>query len=406
MEAVILDCLRTPVGKAPKGTLRNTRPDDLAAIVIRRLLEKHPAIAPEEIDDVILGCAMPEAESGMNIARIASLRAGLPDSVPGITINRFCSSGLQAIAMAADRIRSGGAQIIIAGGAESLSMIPMTGNKFAPNPWMVDHLPQIYMGMGLTAEQVQKKYGVSREDADQFAYRSHQHALHAQAAGKFDDELVPVPIETTTLENGSPQRHSAMFAKDEGPRADTSLEALAKLKPVFQSGGTVTAGNSSQTSDGAAAALVLSEKKAKQLGLKPMARFVSFAVAGVPPEIMGIGPVVAIPKALALARLKTEDIGVVELNEAFAAQALAVIRKAGLDLDRVNPNGGAIALGHPLGCTGAKLTATILREMRRKDTRYGMVTMCVGGGQGAAGIFENLKRNNSDGILDNLSHEA
>jgi acetyl-CoA acyltransferase len=395
MEAVILDCLRTPVGKAPRGTLRNTRPDDLAAIVIRRLLEKYPAVAPEEIDDVILGCAMPEAESGMNMARVAALRAGLPDSVPGITINRFCSSGLQAIALAADRIRTGSAQIIIAGGAESLSMIPMAGNKFAPNPWMVDHLPQIYMGMGLTAEQVQQKYGVNREDADQFAYRSHQHALRAQAEGKFDDELVPVPVEG-----------SAAFTKDEGPRADTSPEALAKLKPVFQSDGTVTAGNSSQTSDGAAAAIVMSEKKAEELGLKPMARFVSFAVAGVPPEIMGIGPVVAIPKALALAHLKKDDIGVIELNEAFAVQALAVIRKAGLDLDRVNPNGGAIALGHPLGCTGAKLTATILREMHRKDTQYGMVTMCVGGGQGAAGIFENLKRNHSDGILDNLSHQA
>jgi acetyl-CoA acyltransferase len=400
MEAVILDCLRTPVGKAPKGSLRHTRPDDLAAIVIRRLLEKHPAISPEEIDDVILGCAMPEAESGMNMARIAALRAGLPDSVPGITINRFCSSGLQAIAMAADRIRSGEAQIIIAGGAESLSMIPMIGNKFAPNPWMVDHHPQIYMGMGLTAEQVQKKYGITREDADQFAYRSHQHALHAQAAGKFDDEIVPVPL------NGSGMFSPGIFSKDEGPRADTSIEALAKLKPVFQSDGTVTAGNSSQTSDGAAAAIVMSDKKAEQLGLKPMARFVSFAVAGVPPEIMGIGPVVAIPKALALAQLKKEDVGVIELNEAFAVQALAVIRKAGLDLDRVNPNGGAIALGHPLGCTGAKLTATILREMHRKDTQYGMVTMCVGGGQGAAGIFENLIRNNSDGILNNLSHEA
>jgi len=406
MEAVIIDCLRTPVGKAPRGSLRNTRPDDLAAIVIRRLLEKHPAIAAEEIDDVILGCAMPEAESGMNMARIAGLRAGLPDSVPGVTINRFCSSGLQAIAMAADRIRSGSAQVIIAGGAESLSMIPMAGNKFSPNPWMVDHLPEIYMGMGLTAEQVRNKYAISREDADQFAYRSHQHAINAQACGKFDDEIVPVPIESTTLDNGAPKHHTAVFAKDEGPRADTSLEALAKLKPVFQSDGTVTAGNSSQTSDGAAAAIVISEKKAGQLGLKPMARFVSFAVAGVPPEIMGIGPVVAIPKALALAGLKTEDIGVIELNEAFAVQALAVIRKAGLDLDRVNPNGGAIALGHPLGCTGAKLTATILREMQRKDTRYGMVTMCVGGGQGAAGIFENLIRNNSDGILDNFSHEA
>src|SRR5271170_5925602 len=406
MEAVILDCLRTPVGKAPKGTLRNTRPDDLAALVIRRLIEKHPAIAPEEIDDVILGCAMPEAESGMNMARVAALRAGLPDSVPGVTINRFCSSGLQAIAMASDRIRGGSAQIIIAGGAESLSMIPMAGNKFAPNPWMVDHLPQIYMGMGLTAEEVRRKFDVNREDADQFAYRSHQNALRAQAEGKFDEEIVPVDLDSTVLENGKPKHRTGVFQKDEGPRADTSVEALAKLKPVFDTNGTVTAGNSSQTSDGAAAALVMSDKKARELGLKPMARFVSFAVGGVPPEIMGIGPVVAIPKALKLAGLKTDDIGVVELNEAFAAQALAVIRKASLDLDRVNPNGGAIALGHPLGCTGAKLTATILREMHRKDTRYGMVTMCIGGGQGAAGIFENLIRNNSDGILDNLSHQA
>ena len=389
-QAVIIDCLRTPVGKAPKGTLRTTRPDDLAATVIRRLLEKYPAVAPDEIEDVILGCANPEGESGMNMARVAALRADLPDSVPGVTINRFCSSGLQAIAMAADRIRSGGAQIMIAGGAESMSMIPMAGYKFAPNPWMVDHLPQIYMGMGLTAEEVQRKYGISREDADQFAYRSHQNALRAQAEGKFDEELVPVEIETTVLDNGSPKTRKSVFQKDEGPRADTSVEALAKLKPVFQTDGTVTAGNSSQTSDGAAAAIVMSERKAKELGLKPMARFVSFAVAGVPPEIMGIGPVVAIPKALALAGLKKEDIGVVELNEAFGVQALAVIERTGLDPVHVNPNGGAIALGHPLGCTGAKLTATILREMKRRGSRYGMVTMCVGGGQGAAGIFENM----------------
>jgi acetyl-CoA acyltransferase len=389
-QAVIIDCLRTPVGKAPKGTLRTTRPDDLAAIVIRRLLEKYPSVARDEIDDVILGCANPEGESGMNMARVAALRAGLPDAVPGVTINRFCSSGLQAIAMAADRIRSGGAQIIIAGGAESMSMIPMAGYKFAPNPWMVDHLPQIYMGMGLTAEEVQRRYGISREEADQFAYRSHQNALRAQTEGKFDEELVPVEIETTVLDNGSPKTRKTIFQKDEGPRADTSIEALAKLKAVFQSDGAVTAGNSSQTSDGAAAALVMSEKKAKELGLKPMARFVSFAVAGVPPEIMGIGPVVAIPKALALAGLKKEDIGVIELNEAFGVQALAVIQRTGLDPVRVNPNGGAIALGHPLGCTGAKLTATILREMKRRDSRYGMVTMCIGGGQGAAGIFENM----------------
>ncbi len=390
MNAVIVDCLRTAVGKAPKGTLRTTRPDDLAATVFRRLLEKYPAVSPSEIDDVILGCANPEGESGMNMARVAALRAGLPDSVPGVTINRFCSSGLQAIAMAADRIRSGGAQIIIAGGAESMSMIPMSGYKFAPNPWMVDHLPQIYMGMGLTAEEVTRKFGVSREDADKFAYRSHQNALRAQAEGKFDEEIVPVSLEATVLSNGAPQHKNGVFQKDEGPRADTSLEALAKLKPVFQAGGAVTAGNSSQTSDGAAAAIVMSEKKAKELGLKPMARFVSFAVGGVPPEIMGIGPVVAIPKALVLAGLKTDDIGVVELNEAFAAQALAVIRKTGIDPERVNPNGGAIALGHPLGCTGAKLTATVLREMKRRELKYGMVTMCVGGGQGAAGIFERL----------------
>jgi acetyl-CoA acyltransferase len=378
------------VGKAPKGTLRTTRPDDLAATVIRRLLEKYPSVPRDEIEDVILGCANPEGESGMNMARIAALRAGLPDAVPGVTINRFCSSGLQAIAMAADRIRSGSAQIIIAGGSESMSMIPMAGHKFAPNPWMVDHLPQIYMGMGLTAEEVQRKYGISREDADQFAYRSHQNALRAQSEGKFDDELVPVEIETTVLDNGSPKTRKTVFQKDEGPRTDTSLEALAKLKPVFQSDGAVTAGNSSQTSDGAAAALVMSERKAKELGLKPMARFVSFAVAGVPPEIMGIGPVVAIPKALALAGLKKEEIDVIELNEAFGVQALAVIQKTGLDPARVNPNGGAIALGHPLGCTGAKLTATILREMKRRGSRYGMVTMCVGGGQGAAGIFERM----------------
>ena len=389
-EAVIIDCLRTPAGKAPRGTLRTTRPDDLAALVFQALLKKYPRIPPDEIDDVILGCASPEAESGMNMARVAALRAGLPDIVPGVTINRFCSSGLQSIAMAADRIRSGGAHIILAGGAESMSLLPMSGHKFAPNPYMVDHMPEIFMGMGLTAENVTRKYGVSREDADQFAFESHQKALAAQAAGRFDDELVPVEIETTTLSNGKPKTHKSVFSKDEGPRADTSREALAKLKPVFQMNGSVTAGNSSQTSDGAAAAIVMSASRAKHLGLKPKARFVSFAVGGVPPEIMGIGPVVAIPKALALAGLKVEDLGVVELNEAFACQALAVIRRVGLDPATVNPNGGAIALGHPLGCTGAKLTATLLREMERRQARYGLVTMCVGGGQGAAGIFERL----------------
>ena len=389
-EAVIIDCLRTPVGKAPRGTLRTTRPDDLAALVFQALMRKYPQIPADEIDDVILGCANPEAESGMNMARVSALRAGLPDIVPGVTINRFCSSGLQSIAMAADRIRSGQADIIIAGGAESMSLLPMSGHKFSPNPYMVDHMPQIFMGMGLTAENVTRKYDVSREDADAFAFASHQKALAAQAAGHFDDELVPVEIETTTLHNGKPKTHNSVFLKDEGPRADTSREALAKLKPVFRVNGAVTAGNSSQTSDGAAAAIVMSAGRAKSLGLKPKARFMSFAVGGVPPEIMGIGPVVAIPKALALAGLKVSDLGVVELNEAFACQALAVIRRVGLDPATVNPNGGAIALGHPLGCTGAKLTATLLRELDRRQARYGLVTMCVGGGQGAAGIFERL----------------
>ena len=385
-EAVIIDCLRTAVGKSGRGTLKNTRPDDMAAAVFSDLLKRHPEVNKAEIDDVILGCAMPEGEAGMNMARVATLRAGLPDTVPAATINRFCSSGLQAIAMAAEKIRSGSAEIVIAGGSESMSLIPMSGNKFAPNPWMVDHIPQIYMGMGLTAEEVYRKYNVSREDQDQFSYRSHQNALKAQAEGRFDDEIVPLEVDTTTPKGAK----KAVFKVDEGPRADTSLEALGKLRPVFHAAGTVTAGNSSQTSDGAAAAIVMSEKKARELGLKPMARFVSFAVGGVPPEIMGIGPVVAIPKALKLAGLHLGDIGLVELNEAFAVQALAVVREAGLNLDTLNVNGGAIALGHPLGCTGAKLTATLLREMKRRSAKYGMVTMCIGGGQGAAGIFENL----------------
>jgi acetyl-CoA acyltransferase len=385
-EAVIIDCVRTAVGKSGRGTLKNTRPDDMAAAVFDDLLRRHPQVNKAEIDDVILGCATPEAESGMNMARVAALRAGFPDTVPGVTINRFCSSGLQAIAMAAEKIRSGGAEIVLAGGTESMSLLPMSGHKFAPNPWMVDHQPQIYMGMGLTAEEVYRKYNVSREDQDQFSYRSHQNALKAQAEGRFDDEIVPLEVDTTTPSGTK----KGIFKKDEGPRADTSLEALAKLRPVFHAAGTVTAGNSSQTSDGAAAAIVMSAKKAHELGLKPMARFVSFAVGGVPPEIMGIGPIVAIPKALKLAGLKLEDIGLVELNEAFAVQALAVAREVGLNLETLNVNGGAIALGHPLGCTGAKLTATILREMKRRGVKYGMVTMCIGGGQGAAGIFENL----------------
>jgi acetyl-CoA acyltransferase len=385
-EAVIVDCVRTAVGKAGRGSLKNTRPDDLAAFAMRGLLERNRQVDKAAIDDVIVGCAMPEAESGLNMARIAALRAGLPNTVPAVTINRFCSSGLQSIAMAADRIRSGGAEIVVAGGAESMSLLPMAGNKFSPNPWMVDHLPEIYISMGLTAERVAQKWGVAREDQDAFALRSHQNALRAQTDGRFDAEIVPVDVESVTPE----QTKRIVFQKDEGPRPDTSLEALAKLKAVFHAAGSVTAGNSSQTSDGAAAALVMSEAKARELGLKPMARFVGFAVAGVAPEIMGIGPVAAIPKVLKLAGLKLSDIGLIELNEAFAAQALAVIREAGLDPEIVNVNGGAIALGHPLGCTGAKLTATILREMQRRGVRYGMVTMCIGGGQGAAGIFERM----------------
>jgi len=390
MEAVIIDCLRTAIGKAPKGTLRNTRPDDLAAYIVQALMKKYPQVQAGEIDDFILGCAFPEGEAGMNMARAVVLRAGLPNTVPAMTINRFCSSGLQAIALASERIRAGSADIILAGGAESMSMIPMTGNKLAPNPWLVDNLPETYMGMGLTAECVRNKYGITLADADQFALRSHQKAIAAQAAGKFDEEIVPVEVESTVF-NGKPKRVKAIYGKDEGPRADTSLEALGKLKPAFSTDGVSTAGNSSQTSDGAAAAIVMSERKAKELGLKPMVRFVSYAVGAVPPEIMGIGPVVAIPKALKLAGLKLDDINLIELNEAFAVQSLAVIREAGLDPERINVNGGAVALGHPLGCTGAKLTATILREMQRRNAHYGMVSMCIGGGQGAAGIFENLQ---------------
>jgi len=362
----------------------------MAAAAMREVLRRVPAIDPSEVEDVILGCAMPEAEQGMNVARIASLRAGLPVEVSALTINRFCSSGLQAIAMAAECIMSGGAEVIVAGGTESMTMIPMGGHKISPNPWLVDHYPDAYLSMGLTAERVAQRMGITRQAADEFSLHSHQKALAAIQAGKFDDEIVPVPVSFSTPNGSKPKRQQIVFKVDEGPRADTSLEALLALKPAFHAKGTVTAGNSSQMSDGAAAAVVMSAERTKALGIKPLARYVSFATAGYKPEEMGLGPVFAIPKALKMAGLQLSDIGVIELNEAFAAQSLAVIKEAGLDPQKVNPNGGAIALGHPLGCTGAKLTASILREMKRRDARYGMVTMCVGGGMGAAGVFELL----------------
>jgi acetyl-CoA acyltransferase len=389
-EVVLVSSVRTPVGRAYKGTLRATRPDELAAVAIKGALDRVPQLDPKEIEDVILGCAMPEAEQGMNVARIASLRAGLPVEVSAVTINRFCSSGLQAIAMAAERIMSGGAEVMVAGGTESMTMIPMGGNKISLNPWLVDHYPDAYLSMGLTAERVAERFGITREQCDAFSLRSHQKALAAIAAGKFEDETVAVPVSFTTPNGSKPKRTEISFKVDEGPRADTSMEALGALKAAFHVKGVTTAGNSSQMSDGAAAAVVMSAERAKALGITPLARYVAFATAGYKPEEMGLGPVFAIPKALKLAGLKLSDIDVIELNEAFAAQSLAVIREAGLDLERVNPNGGAIALGHPLGCTGAKLTATVIRELKRRNGRYGMVTMCVGGGMGAAGIFENL----------------
>ena len=390
-EAVIVSAVRTAVGKAPRGALRSTRPDDLAATAIRGALDRLPQLDLKTIDDVILGCAMPEAEQGMNVARVASFRAGLPVDVAAMTVNRYCASGLQSIALAAERIRGGGAEVIVAGGVESMSMIPMGGNKIAVNPWLVDNYPGSYLSMGLTAERLAKHYGISREDADQFALRSHRNAVAGIQSGHFESEIVPVSV-TISTPNGSgrPNTVTTDFRTDEGPRADTTAEALAKLPPVFNAKGTVTAGNSSQTSDGAAAAVVMSAERAVALGLEPLARFVAYAYAGCDPEEMGIGPVYAVPRALKLAGLTLDQIDVIELNEAFACQALAVIRQLGLDPAKVNVNGGAIALGHPLGCTGAKLTATILRELRRRKARYGLVTMCVGGGMGAAGIFESL----------------
>lgn len=390
-EAYIVCAVRTAVGKANKGTLRNTRPDDMAAAVIAELLKRTPQLDSKEIDDVIIGCAFPEGEQGMNFARIAALRAGLPVEVPATTINRFCSSGLQSIAFASERIMCGSADVIIAGGAESMSMVPMGGNKVAANPYMVDHLPDIYLSMGLTAENVAKRYNITREMQDRWSLRSHQRAVAAINAGKFKEEIVPLKvIEKTIDENGKKRTKETMFDTDEGPRPDTTMEKLAALKPVFsvEPTATVTAGNSSQTSDGAAAVIVMSKRKMESLGLKPLARFVTFALGGVHPDEMGIGPVKAIPKALKNAGLTLDQIDLIELNEAFASQAYYVIKHMEMDEERVNVNGGAIALGHPLGCTGAKLTVQILNEARRRKAKYGMVTMCVGGGMGAAGIFE------------------
>jgi len=392
LESVIVSAVRTPVGRAPKGALSTTRPDDLAAIALSGALDRVPGLSRAEIDDVILGCAQPEGEQAWNIARWAILRAGLPVEIPGATVNRLCSSGLEAIAIADQRIRSGSDRVVIAGGVESMSLLPFGGLKPSPNPWMAEHYPAALLTMGLTAERVAHHYQVSREDQDAFALESHLKALAAQVSGRFAKELIPVTVTTATpgAKAGKPITKETVFAADEGPRADTSLEALAKLKPAFHAQGTVTAGNSSQTSDGAAATVLMEAGRAQELGIRPVARLVAYVVTGCLPEEMGMGPVTAIPKALSRAGLTLNDIGLIELNEAFAAQALAVIRTLGLDPARINVNGGAIALGHPLGCTGAKLTATLLSEMQRRRIRYGMVTMCVGGGMGAAGIFENL----------------
>jgi len=391
-EAVVVSAVRTPVGRAPKGALSTTRPDDLAALAVSHALERVAGLDKAEVEDVILGCAQPEGEQGFNMARMTALRAQLPIDVPGVTVNRLCASGLEAISQADMRIRSGVHRVVVAGGAESMSMLPMGGVKPRPNPWLAENYPASLLTMGLTAERVAKHYHISREDADAFALSSHRKALAAQAAKKFDEELLPVAVTMASpgAKAGRPVKAESVFSADEGPRADTTREALAALKPAFAAQGTVTAGNSSQTSDGAAAAVLMDADRAKELGIQPMARLVAYAVAGCLPEEMGMGPVYAVPKALKKAGLTLNDIELIEFNEAFAAQALAVMRELGFDPDKTNVNGGAIALGHPLGCTGAKLTATLLHEMKRRNVRYGMVTMCVGGGQGAAGIFERL----------------
>ncbi len=390
-DAVIVSAVRTPIGKAPNGSLRTVRPDEMGATVIAEALRRAPGMDPADIDDVIIGCAMPEGEQGLNVARIASLRAGVPVSASAVTVNRFCSSGLQAIAYGAERIMCGFARAVVAGGTESMSMVPMGGNKISPNPSLVDSYPDVYLNTGLVAENHARESGITREQQDAFALRSHQRALAAIEAGRFTEETVPLVYQLAAAGGrGTPTVREMTFAQDEGPRRDTSLEALARLRPAFHATGTVTAGNSSQTSDGAAAVVVTSAALAKELGLTPLARFVAFATAGVEPERFGIGPVPAIRKVLRLAGLTLAQIDLVELNEAFASQVLACLRELPIDPERLNVNGGAIALGHPLGCTGAKLTATLLYEMKRRNARYGMVSMCVGGGMGAAGIFERM----------------
>lgn len=389
-EAYIVSSIRTAVGKAPRGTLRNVRPDDMGAVAVKAAIERVKGLEPGHIDDVIFGCAFPEAEQGFNLGRVIAQRAKLPDSVAGCTINRFCASGLQTIAMANQTIMAGQAEAIVAGGAETMSLIPMGGHYLAPNPMIMGETPKAYCTMGITAENVVQQYQVSREDQDAFALRSHQRALAAIEQGRFAEEIVPLPVRETLYIDGKPQLVEKVFQVDEGPRPDTSLQALAKLQPAFKVDGTVTAGNSSQTSDGAAATVVMSDRLVNELGVQPLGRLLGYAVAGVPPEIMGIGPIAAVPKVLKQVGLSLDDIGLIELNEAFAAQSLAVIAKLGLNEEIVNVNGGAIALGHPLGCTGAKLTATLLHEMKRRSIRYGLVTACVGGGMGAAAVFENL----------------
>ncbi len=390
-DAYVVAAVRTAVGKAKKGTLKDYRPDDMAATVIKGALEKVEGLKPEQVDDVILGCAMPEGEQGMNVGRISALAAGMPDSVPAMTVNRFCSSGLETVSIGIQKIMCGWADVVLAGGTETMSLIPMGGKGVSPNPFLAENHPETYLGMGLTAERLVEKYDISREEQDEFAYHSHRKAIKAIDDGLFEEEIIPLEVPVTHFgKRGRPYQEKVIFKVDEGPRRDTSVEGLAKLKPAFKMGGTVTAGNSSQMSDGAAILVLMSGEKVKELGVKPVARLLAYTVAGVPPEIMGIGPVEAVPKVMKLTGLSIDQMDVIELNEAFAAQSISVIRELKLPEDRINVNGGAVALGHPLGCTGAKITATILQELKRRGGKYGLVTMCIGGGMGAAGIFEMI----------------